>query len=47
MNPKDKKKMIATQLKEGLIIAEKYQVISQLGQGASSVVIKAKNMLTG
>ena len=30
-----------------LIIAEKYQVISQLGQGASSVVIKAKNMLTG
>lgn len=44
---KDKRKAFQTQLKQGETIAGKYEVIQQVGQGVSSVVIKARNIKTG
>lgn len=46
MSLKDKRKAFQNQLKQGETIAGKYEVLQQLGQGVSSVVIKARNIKT-
>ena len=46
MSLKDKRKAFQNQLKQGETIAGKYEILQQLGQGVSSVVIKARNIKT-
>lgn len=46
MSLKDKRKAFQNQLKQGETIAGKYEVLQQLGQGVSSIVMKARNIKT-
>lgn len=45
-NPRDRRKQVLNQMKQGETIAGKYEVIQQVGQGVSSVVMKARNIKT-
>ena len=46
MNPKERRKQNLGLIKDGGLIAGRFEVIQHLGQGASSVVMKAKNIQT-